>query len=137
VLRVLRALRVARAVSVATRPSARTSRPTAAAVAKAARFRLSQRAAVVVVGAMLRAGLALLVRLAPEDCPPGQRPRPVLPVRECLVPMPPQARITDGRAAVVVVVLQILLQASKAVALCGAVVVVDVAGIDPQRPELA
>jgi hypothetical protein len=51
--------------------------------------------------------------------------------------MPPQACITVGKAAVVAVVLQIPLQAPKAVALCGAVVVVDVAGIEPQRPELA
>jgi hypothetical protein len=76
------------------------------AVAKAARFRLSQRAAVVVVGAMLRAGLALLLRVAPEDCLPEQAP--ALAVKELPAPMPPRPRITVGRAAVVAVVLQML-----------------------------
>jgi hypothetical protein len=104
-----------------------------AAVAKAARFRLSQRVAAAVVGVMLRAGLALPVRLAPEDCPPGQQLRPVLPVRECPAPMQPRPRITLGKAAVVVVVLQIPRQASRAAVPCGAAVVVGLAGIVAQR----
>jgi hypothetical protein len=80
------------------------------AVAKAARFLLSQRAAVVVVGVMLRAGLALLLRLAPEDCRPEQAPESE--AKELLAPMPPRPRITVGKAAVVVLVLRTHRQAS-------------------------
>jgi hypothetical protein len=100
------------------------------AVAKAARFRLSQLAAVVVVGAMLRAGLALLLRVAPEDCRPEQAP--ALAVKELPASMPPRPRITVGKVAVVAVVPRPHRLASGAAAPCGAAVVVDVAGIEAQ-----
>jgi hypothetical protein len=100
------------------------------AVARAARFRLSQLAAAVVVGVMLRAGLALLLRVAPEDCRPEQAP--ALAVKELPASMPPRPRITVGKVAVVAVVPRPHRLASGAAAPCGAAVVVDVAGIEAQ-----
>jgi hypothetical protein len=100
------------------------------AVAKAARFRLSQLAAVVVVGAMLRVVLALARPTAREDCRPEQAP--ALAVKELPASRPPRPRMTVGKVAVVAVVPRPHRLASGAAAPCGAAVVVDVAGIEAQ-----
>jgi hypothetical protein len=101
------------------------------AVAKAARFRLSQRVAVVAVGVTLRVVLALLLRLAPEDCRPEQAPESE--AKELLAPMPPRPRITVGKAAVVVLAPQAHRLASRAAAPCGAAAAVGRAVIEAQR----